>query len=626
MLRVRLVGEVASRSTARSRPLPPRPAARRCSRWLALNPGLHPRSAVAPRFWPDVLDESARASLRSALWALRRALGEDGALVATRDRVGLAPDDVWVDVLEAERLRADRVAARRRSRSAKATLLPGLEDEWVFEARDEHRDRTRRDPRAACRGRGAGGRPAPSGRPHAPPGRARPALGGDPPRRSCGASTAAGDRGAALAEFAELRSRGSLQTLARGAVGGDAGACGIASRGRAPGADRVPATAAAAIDTQLLRRARAGAELGSAARLAPSRRGEGPAQSASSPAKPGIGKTRLAARFAAESGAPGQPCSTAACEEQALVPFEPFAEAVGESAARRATRSSHVLLRRRRRDRLVLVLDDLQLGRPEHAGAARASRARRRGRAAARDRRVPGGRGSRNEPLLAAIAELRRDCDVERIARRGPRASTRSPIGVARDERRAVPARAIHDRTDGNPFFVRELARHLAEQPRTPFGDVPESVSDVVLARVERLSAAVPSVLTARVGARRVVRTLRARGGLGSEPDDLLDALDEASAAGLIDDAASGRYRFAHALDARRGLRGRSAPVGAPSSIAAPRPRSRACTASSRGRSSARSRCTAARAHGRRTVERGGRARRARGRRGRSSETHTSRR
>src|SRR5919204_411316 len=44
--------------------------------WLALNPGLHPRSAVAARFWPDVLDESARASLRSAPWSLRRQLAD----------------------------------------------------------------------------------------------------------------------------------------------------------------------------------------------------------------------------------------------------------------------------------------------------------------------------------------------------------------------------------------------------------------------------------------------------------------------------------------------------------------------------------------------------------------------
>ena len=109
--------------------------------WLAVNPGLHTRSAVAARFWPDVLDESARASLRSALWALRRQLGEDanGTLVATRDRVGLG-DGVWVDVSEAERLRAAGELEEALA-LAEGELLPGLEDEWAFEARDEHRAR-----------------------------------------------------------------------------------------------------------------------------------------------------------------------------------------------------------------------------------------------------------------------------------------------------------------------------------------------------------------------------------------------------------------------------------------------------------------------------------------------------
>src|SRR6187397_598744 len=104
MLRIHAVGGFHVEVEGRERTSPTPDRATALLAWLALNPGNHRRSAVAARFWPDVLDESARASLRSALWSLRRALGEE-ALVATRDRVGLAPD-VWVDVLEAERLRA----------------------------------------------------------------------------------------------------------------------------------------------------------------------------------------------------------------------------------------------------------------------------------------------------------------------------------------------------------------------------------------------------------------------------------------------------------------------------------------------------------------------------------------
>ena len=60
--------------------------------WLLMHPGLHPRESVAARFWPDVLDTSARGSLRSALWVVRAALETVGGaeyLVGDRERVGI---------------------------------------------------------------------------------------------------------------------------------------------------------------------------------------------------------------------------------------------------------------------------------------------------------------------------------------------------------------------------------------------------------------------------------------------------------------------------------------------------------------------------------------------------------
>src|ERR1700751_1463837 len=61
--------------------------------WMALNPGLHERSGVAPTMGPDVLDSSARTSLRSALWSLRRSLGPAATAVVTdRERLGLSGD------------------------------------------------------------------------------------------------------------------------------------------------------------------------------------------------------------------------------------------------------------------------------------------------------------------------------------------------------------------------------------------------------------------------------------------------------------------------------------------------------------------------------------------------------
>src|SRR5581483_4987133 len=103
MLTVRLFGGVEADVDGEPVEAPARRRAWHLLAWLALHPGLHQRGELAARFWPDVLDQSARASLRSALWALRRALGPVGAscLVTTGDRVGMAPGaPVWVDALD----------------------------------------------------------------------------------------------------------------------------------------------------------------------------------------------------------------------------------------------------------------------------------------------------------------------------------------------------------------------------------------------------------------------------------------------------------------------------------------------------------------------------------------------
>src|SRR3954449_5299122 len=105
MLRVRLLGDM--RAELDGRRIEP-PASRRAwalLAWLALHPGGHDRGTLAARFWPDVLDASARGSLRSAVWALRRALGPSGDahLIATRERLGLNPDaGLLVDALAFE--------------------------------------------------------------------------------------------------------------------------------------------------------------------------------------------------------------------------------------------------------------------------------------------------------------------------------------------------------------------------------------------------------------------------------------------------------------------------------------------------------------------------------------------
>ena len=530
MLRLRLVGEIAAEADGEHRPLPPgRP--RGLLAWLALRPGPQPRTAVASVFWPDVRDDSARASLRSALWTLRRALGDD-TIVATRDRVGLA-HDTWVDVLEAERLRA----AGRLDEALElcdGPFLPGLEDEWALEAREEQRERlvSLLEELAAAAERNGELREAVAlTRRQA----ALEPLSEEIHRALMRRLDASGDRGSALAEYTELRTR--LVTRLRTGPSQETQQLADALR------EGVAAATPTAFPVRLLRADRA-AFVGREAELARIEsawqrvvRGGGAAQVVLLAGEAGIGKSRITARFAAEASASGATVLYGACEEQSLVPYAPFSEAVGGKAPEREEIESH-LTAAAEAGPLLLVLDDLHLAdRNTLALLARVARGAAGERlmvlGAYRDADAVG------TPLLGAIADLRRDCDVERIPVEGL-----SVIEVEALLEGTADARRIHDRTDGNPFFVRELARHLAE--RHGAGGVPESVSDVVLARVARLSPGGGDALrrASVLGESFDLAVLERFDG----QDRVLDALDEAAAAGLLEDGAGGRYRFAHAL------------------------------------------------------------------------------
>src|SRR5918994_1401746 len=138
MLRIRLLGGLELEADGRAIEPPPGKPARGLLAWLALNPVTHARSRVAAALWRDVLDQSARLSLRTALSTLRDALGEEArAVAATREQIGLAPD-VWVDIHSFDRL----VAAGRLEEAVelhRGDLLPELDQDWVLEARDRRR-------------------------------------------------------------------------------------------------------------------------------------------------------------------------------------------------------------------------------------------------------------------------------------------------------------------------------------------------------------------------------------------------------------------------------------------------------------------------------------------------------
>jgi DNA-binding SARP family transcriptional activator len=68
--------------------------------YLAQHPGEHAREKIAALFWGESPDEDARRSLRVALAALRKVLGDD-ALLADRETILLNPEwPLWVDALE----------------------------------------------------------------------------------------------------------------------------------------------------------------------------------------------------------------------------------------------------------------------------------------------------------------------------------------------------------------------------------------------------------------------------------------------------------------------------------------------------------------------------------------------
>jgi DNA-binding SARP family transcriptional activator len=101
------------------------------------------RSVLAERLWPDVQPERARASLRTALWRIRRA---DPRMLRTAcDRITLC-DHVKVDVhqykRQAERLltaRADCPRERAHLMARNSDLLPGWDESWLLLAREQLR-------------------------------------------------------------------------------------------------------------------------------------------------------------------------------------------------------------------------------------------------------------------------------------------------------------------------------------------------------------------------------------------------------------------------------------------------------------------------------------------------------
>jgi tetratricopeptide (TPR) repeat protein len=111
----------------------------------------------------------------------------------------------------------------------------------------------------------------------------------------------------------------------------------------------------------------------------------------------------------------------------------------------------------------------------------------------------------------------------------------------------------VRGRTGGNPLFVTELLRVARSSggdglTNALAGTVPSRVSEVVAHRLARLPEAVADLVTtaAVVGTEGSVATLTA--ATGSAADAVLDLLEQARAARLMDASEPGSWQFRHAL------------------------------------------------------------------------------
>ncbi|HET7489805.1 MAG TPA: BTAD domain-containing putative transcriptional regulator [Acidimicrobiales bacterium] len=308
--------------------------------------------------------------------------------------------------------------------------------------------------------------------------------------------------------------------------------------------------------------------------------------------EPGVGKTRLTAELAAVARRRGARVLVGTCAEELALPFQPFADALGRVVGTLAGDELAALTAGRGAD-LARLLPDLPELVPGLAPPAPGDPDTGRWRLFEAVRRavemLAGGR-----PLLLVLDDLHwaagptlallrhlvlrseaagvlvvgtyrhtEAADPLGEAARSPRVTELRLGGLDRvaveglvaallghdlDDAGAALARRIHEGTAGNALFVQELVRHLRDSGAAET-DVPAGVRDVVRRRLARLSAGANRALAAAAVAGADFDVRVAGTAAGVDEDDALAGLEEAIAAGLVEDRGDpARMRFAHAL------------------------------------------------------------------------------
>jgi len=173
----------------------------------------------------------------------------------------------------------------------------------------------------------------------------------------------------------------------------------------------------------------------------------------------------------------------------------------------------------------------------------------------------------RTHPLSSALAELRRVSTYGRVLLRGLNADEvrRMLESITQESLPWGLAEAVHRQTEGNPLFVQEVVRYVAEegliarkdgrwQPTkdTPLEmSIPEGLRDVIGKRLSLTSPECNQVLSVAsvIGRGFAVEILRAVAGINE--DTFVNALKEAVRLSILEERSQRglvRYRFTHAF------------------------------------------------------------------------------
>jgi AAA ATPase domain len=210
---------------------------------------------------------------------------------------------------------------------------------------------------------------------------------------------------------------------------------------------------------------------------------------------------------------------------------------------------------------VVLVLDDLHW-----ADASTLVTLRHVARVAVRQRLLLVGAyrsGEAGSDLVDALGALRAEADMVAVHLRGLDADALGRLlsALAAAPVSAALAGAIQQETRGNPFFAREVLRHLLEtqalrvdadgalQADLPLEAVPEGLRDVLARRRARLPPDANRFLDTAAGFDGPFPFAVVAEVAELDDDAALVALDELLRAGLLEpDVAPERYQFGHAL------------------------------------------------------------------------------